>query len=202
MATENPNKHHRTLFMMSALYAMYLRISELAASDRWTPTMGDFFRDPDGLWWFKTKGKGNKDRIVSVSSDMLNAFKQYRKSLGLTALPSPGEKTPLISKLIGKGPMKSIRTIRALVQECFDRAAQRLIGDNLSEEAEQVMAATAHWLRHTGISDDVKHRPREHVREDAGHSSGAITDKYIDVEKRERNSSARRKKIKPECIEN
>ena len=39
-----------------------------------------------------------------------------------------------------------------------------------------------HWLRHTGISDDVKQRPREHVRDDAGHSSGAITDKYIDVE--------------------
>lgn len=202
MATENPNKHHRTLFMMSALYAMYLRISELAASDRWTPTMGDFFRDPDGLWWFKTKGKGNKDRIVSVSSDMLKAFKRYRKSLGLTALPSPGEKTPLISKLTGKGPMKSIRTIRALVQECFDRAAQRLIADNHEEEAGQVMAATAHWLRHTGISDDVKIRPREHVRDDAGHSSGAITDKYIDVEKRERNSSARRKKIVPECMEN
>ncbi len=26
---------------------------------------------------------------------------------------------------------------------------------------------TVHWLRHTGISDDVKIRPREHVREDA-----------------------------------
>ena len=49
-------------------------------------------------------------------------------------------------------------------------------------------------LRHTGILDDVKFRPREHVRDDAGHSSSAITDKYIEL--RERRSSARKKEIK------
>jgi len=52
-----------------------------------------------------------------------------------------------------------------------------------------------HWLRHTGISDDVKRRPREHVRDDAGHSSSAITDKYIDIELRERHRSAKNKPI-------
>ena len=50
-----------------------------------------------------------------------------------------------------------------------------------------------HWLRHTGISDDVKIRPREHVRDDAGHSSSAITDKYIDIELNERHRSAWKK---------
>ena len=53
----------------------------------------------------------------------------------------------------------------------------------LKDEAEQMMSATVHWLRHTGISDDVKTRPREHVRDDAGHSSDLITDKYIDTER-------------------
>ncbi len=57
------------------------------------------------------------------------------------------------------------------------------------------MEATVHWLRHTGISDDVKHRPREHVRDDAGHSSSAITDKYIDIELRARHQSAKEKLI-------
>ena len=57
------------------------------------------------------------------------------------------------------------------------------------------MVATVHWLRHTSISDDVKIRPREHVRDDAGHSSSAITDKYIDIELRERHRSARNKII-------
>jgi len=47
--------------------------------------------------------------------------------------------------------------------------------------------------RHTGISEDVKRRPREHVRDDAGHSSSAITDRYIDVELKERAKSAKKK---------
>jgi len=64
------------------------------------------------------------------------------------------------------------------------------------EDAERLGAATVHWLRHTGISEDVKHRPREHVRDDAGHGSSAITDRYIDVERAERHASARQKLIK------
>ncbi len=67
--------------------------------------------------------------------------------------------------------------------------------DNFKEEAESLIEATVHWLRHTGISDDVKHRPREHVRDDAGHSSGATTDKYIDIELHERHRSAKNKRM-------
>jgi hypothetical protein len=33
------------------------------------------------------------------------------------------------------------------------------------------------------------------VRDDAGHSSSAITDKYIDIELRERHLSARKKPL-------
>jgi hypothetical protein len=62
--------------------------------------------------------------------------------------------------------------------------------------AENLKAATVHWLRHTGISDDVKIRPREHVRDDAGHGSGAITDRYIDIELRRRHATAKKKTIK------
>src|SRR3990167_531720 len=97
------NNHHRTLFIMTALYAMYLRISELAASDRWTPKMCDFYRDHDGLWWFTTVGKGNKERQISVSDAMISALKKYRSSLGPPPLPTPADKTPLLSKQKGKG---------------------------------------------------------------------------------------------------
>jgi len=200
MAKENPQQA-RTLFIMNALYGMYLRISELVVNDRWTPTMGDFYRDADGLWWFLTVGKGNKERRISVSPVMLNALKEYRKSLKLPPLPSPNEKTPLFTAQKSNQPLRNTRYIRKLVQACFDYAGKRLIADNQQEEADQLAAATVHWLRHTGISEDVKIRPREHVRDDAGHSSSAITDKYIDVELRERNNSAKRKRIKPEFIE-
>jgi len=198
MAKENPAEHERTLFIMTALFAMYLRISELAASKRWVPQMGDFEKDGDDNWWFTTVGKGNKERKISVSDDMLHALKRYRQSLGLSPLPMLGENTPLISKSRGTGPITSTRQIRKIVQVCFDKAIERMQQDGFKEEAQQLKAATVHWLRHTGISEDVKHRPREHVRDDAGHSSSAITDRYIDIELRERAQSAKRKKVKPE----
>jgi site-specific recombinase XerD len=188
--------HERTLFIITALYGLYLRISELTASSRWTPTMGDFQRDHDGLWWFITVGKGNKKRDITVSDDLLAALKRYRTSLGLAPLPSPHESTPLISKQRGKGPIRSTSQIRMIVQQCFDRTIARLRQDRLPEEADALLEATVHWLRHTGISDDVKYRPREHVRDDAGHSS-QIIDTYLDVTRRDRHASGRKKKIKP-----
>jgi site-specific recombinase XerD len=196
MAEEDPEQHHRTLFMMTALYAMYLRISELAASERWTPKMCDFYRDHDGLWWFTTVGKGNKERQVSVSDAMLAALKKYRKSMKLSPLPSSADKTPLLTRYKGKGAITSTTYIRKIVQRCFDRAILRLQEDGFIEDADVLLEATVHWLRHTGISEDVKIRPREHVRDDAGHSSGAITDKYIDIELRARHASAKNKSIK------
>ena len=58
-----------------------------------------------------------------------------------------------------------------------------------------IRVATVHWLRHTGISEDVKHKPREHMRDDAGHSSGATIDKHIDVELKARAKFAKHKLI-------
>lgn len=195
MADENSN-HERTLFIMSCLYGMYLRISELTATDRWIPQMNHFYQDQDGNWWFKTVGKGNKERDISVSNAMVIAFKRYRKSLGHSPLPSPSENIPLITKNSGTGPIASTRQIRRIVQECFNKSIDRMQDDSFTEEAEQLKSATVHWLRHTGISEDVKIRPREHVRDDAGHSSSAITDKYIDIELRQRHATAKKKTIK------
>lgn len=196
LAEADPALHERTLFIMNALFAMYLRISELAASARWVPQMGHFYKDMDGNWWFKTVGKGNKERDISVSNAMLAALKRYRMANHLSALPSPGEQTPLIPKTRGAGPVEGSRHIRKIVQFCFDQAVHRLNSDGFKDDAEGLMAATVHWLRHTGISEDVKIRPREHVRDDAGHSSSAITDQYIDIELRARHASAKKKPIR------
>jgi len=190
--------HQRTLFIMNALFGMYLRISELVETERWSPKMGDFERDLEGNWWFRTVGKGNKERQISVSDAMLEALKRYRTARGLPALPSPGEYTPLVHKARGQGNITSTRQIRGIVQACFNEAEQAMRRDGFTEDAEALTAATVHWLRHTGISEDVKHRPREHVRDDAGHGSSAITDRYIDVELTERHASARKKRIKPD----
>lgn len=197
LAADNDSTNERTLFIISALYGMYLRISELADTPTWSPMMKHFFQDADQNWWFKTVGKGNKERDITVSQDMLKSLKRYRKSLELPGLPSPSESDPLIPKKKGRGGISSTRQLRYIVQECFDNAMQRLRDEGFIEDAEALQAATVHWLRHTGISDDVKRRPKEHVRDDAGHSSSATTDRYIDIEKRERHASAKKKKIRP-----
>lgn len=196
MAAADPLSHERTLFIMNALFAMYLRISELVETPRWAPQMGHFQPDQEGNWWFTTVGKGNKERDVSVSNSMLDALRRYRLSRGLSPLPAPGETSPLIHKTRGRGGITSTRQIRGIVQKCFDFAEEKLRNDGLPDEAERLSQATVHWLRHTGISEDVKFRPREHVRDDAGHGSSAITDRYIDVERTERHATARQKPIK------
>ena len=194
MASEQPELHERTLFILSILYGMYLRISELAASPRWIPIMNNFFKDQDDNWWFTTVGKGNKQRQIAVSNSVIEALKRWRQYLNLTTLPTPADDSPLLPKAKGSGPITHTNYIRVIIQKCFDRAVAQLKLDDHYEEAEALMEATVHWLRHTGISDDVKRRPREHVRDDAGHSSSATTDKYIDIELKERHASA---KLKP-----
>lgn len=197
LAEDSPEKHERTRFILSLLFGMYLRISELAASDRWIPSMNDFSKDSNGHWWFTTVGKGNKERQIAVSDAMLESLTRWRLFLGLTPLPSPADNSPLLPKLRGNGPMSDTAPIRRIVQRCFDMAGEQLRIKGLAEEADNLSAATVHWLRHTGISEDVKIRPREHVRDDAGHSSSATTDRYIDIEKQARYQSARKKTIEP-----
>lgn len=196
LASKTPNEHERTLFIMNCLFAMYLRISELVADERSTPVMGDFHQDQDKNWWLRVTGKGNKVRLVTVSDDMLKSLKRYRQFLGLSPLPYIAEQTPLIRKIKGRGSVTSTRQIRLIVQNCFDHAFDRMKKQGLEDEAQELSIATVHWLRHTGISEDVKIRPKEHVREDAGHASMVTTDRYIDTELRERHASAKHKKIK------
>jgi site-specific recombinase XerD len=196
LAAQEPELHERTLFVMNCLFGMYLRISELVADERSAPVMGDFRRDMDGNWWFHVTGKGNKSRIVTVSGEMLEALKRYRRHLGLTPLPSNDDQTPLVQKHRGRGAVTSTRQVRAMVQRCFDRAFERMVADGLEEDAAELRAATVHWLRHTGISGDVKIRPREHVRDDAGHASMQTTDRYIESDLRERHASGRGKRLK------
>ncbi len=121
---------------------------------------------------------------------------RLRRSLRLSPLPLSDEQFPLTPKILGKGPVSSTRQIRHIAQDCFDDAYTRMKNDGLEDDAADLRTATVHWLRHTGISEDVKFRPREHVRDDAGHASMATTDRYIDSDLRERHASGKRKRIR------
>lgn len=195
LANEDPI-NERLFFMMATFYLLGLRISEMSETPDRVPCMGDFAPDKNGLWWFTTVGKGNKVRDIAMPDAMLDILKRYRQSLGLSALPSRGEPTPLLSKQRGRGGLGT-RQVRNLVQECFDHAIERLNKAGKIDEAQDLMAATVHWLRHTAITADVEHRPREHVRDDAGHENAATTDRYIDSDRKARHDSAKDKPLKP-----
>lgn len=196
LARAEPDKHERTLFILYCLYCMYLRISELVVDARSTPVMGDFRKDMDQNWWFHVTGKGNKSRTIVVSDDMLAALKRYRAHLGLSALPALSENHPLLPKAKGRGGITSTRRLRKIVQDIFDQTYERMQADGLGDDALELRASSAHWLRHTGISEDVKTRPREHVRDDAGHVSMSTTDRYVDTDRRERHASGKFKSVR------
>lgn len=187
----------RHLFMMSAFYLLGVRISELSDTVGRIPKMGDFAPDKHDRWWFTTVGKGNKVRDVAVPDAMLTALKRYRVSRGLTPLPGRNENTSLLHKERGRGGLGT-RQVRNLVQVCFDHAILKLKADGKMDEAQDLAVATVHWLRHTAISADVEHRPREHVRDDAGHENATITDRYIDTDRIARHDSAKLKPLKPD----
>lgn len=195
MAADDP-LHERTLFLMSAFYLLGLRISELAYNENRIATMGSFAPDKRDLWWYTTVGKGNKIRDVAVPDELLKALKRYRQSLDLPPLPHRGEDTPLFPKQKGRHGLGN-RQIRNIVQSVFDRAIDKLREAGKLDEAEDLAAATVHWLRHTAISSEVEYRPREHIRDDVGHENPSTMDKYIDTDRVARHQSAQSKRLKP-----
>jgi len=88
--------------------------------------------------------------------------------------------------------MANTTHIRNIVQECFDKAIQSLATQKLVEEPIRWWTRPYIGYAIQAISEDVKTKPREHVRDDAGHSSSAITDNYVDIELKERHKSAKK----------
>lgn len=188
------DKYERHLFLLSMFYLLGLRISEVSQTDRRLPLMTDFVKDTHDCYWFTTIGKGNKYREIAVSDAMLEMLVRFRRWLKLDDYPAPGESTPLCPKFKGRGGL-GVRQVRNIIQHCFDMAIVELQAKGDHEEAQALSLATVHWLRHTSISADVQYRPREHVRDDAGHDNVTITDRYIDVDQQARHASAKNKPL-------
>ncbi len=197
LADSQPHRYERSRFMMACFYLLGLRISELAETPDRIPKMSDFAPDSMGRWWFTTVGKGNKLRDVAVPDALLTRLKAYRLTQGLPPLPPRGDTTPLLHKERGTGGLGT-RQIRNLVQQCFDGAVALLLQQEQTDAAEDLKAATVHWLRHTAISMDITSRPREHVRDDAGHGHMNTTVQYIEINRDERHGSAKNKQLLPE----
>jgi site-specific recombinase XerD len=188
--------YERSLFVVSALKTLFLRISELSERESWSPVMGHFWEDSDGNWWLKVFGKGRKLRDISVPSSFLPYLKRYRLYRGLSPLPAPGDNHVIVEKIRGQGGMTS-RQLTRIVQDIFDKAYENMAKTEGEDRARKLKEASTHWLRHTGASMEVERgRALKDLSEDLGHSSMSTTDTiYVQTENRIRAKSGRDREV-------
>ncbi|BCD98744.1 tyrosine-type recombinase/integrase [Marinagarivorans cellulosilyticus] len=194
-ANEDPD-YERSLFIISALKTLFLRISELSERAQWSPLMSHFWQDADKNWWLKIYGKGRKLRDITVPDSFIDYLKRYRAYRGLSPLPSSGENEPIVEKLRGRGGMTS-RQLSRIVQDIFDLAYEKMCRVEGEDNARKLKEASSHWLRHTGASMEVERgRALKDLSEDLGHASMATTDTvYVQTENRIRAESGKHRKV-------
>ncbi len=188
--------HERSLFVISALKTLFLRVSELSKRPNWVPTMSHFWEDSEGNWWLKIFGKGRKLRDITVPKSFLVYLKRYRQHRGLSPLPSSGEPHPIVEKIRGQGGMSS-RQLTRIVQEVFDQAYLQMRDAEGDDKARKLREASTHWLRHTGASMEIERgRALKDLSEDLGHASMATTDTvYVQTEHRVRAESGKDRQV-------
>ena len=206
-ADENP-RYERNLFLVITMKALYLRVFELAphgerdTPDYIEPVMGDFARTTVGnksYWELHVCGKGEKDRWIPLPDEYLHYLKRYRKFRNLTPLPSPGEPSPMVTRLNSDKAITNKRQLENIVEESIMLAVARMEKENLQEAKDELkqMAKKTHILRHTGASMDLENgRPLRDVSEDLGHESAAFTEEvYIDADLTRRYETGTKRSI-------
>jgi len=134
----------RLRFLLAALYLLGPRVSELASH-----TMGSLYRR-HGKWWWRVVGKGEKEAKVPANGDLIDALQRYRRFLGLTPLPPPGDTTPLVLSIKGTSGISSnmiYRVIKSFFALVAEQAKKRL-----PESADLFARVSTHWLRHTSVT--------------------------------------------------
>jgi site-specific recombinase XerD len=183
---------YRVRWLFTLLYLGGLRIAEVGSN-----TMGQFFVRRDShaeiRWWLTVHGKGGKERLVPATREMMNELSRYRQHLGLSALPSPNEDTPLVLPIGATAANGGTQTcapltraaLHAIVKEVFLRAAARLRerDETSAARADLLEKASAHWLRHSAGSHMADQRvDLRLVRDNLGHSSLTTTSLYLHID--------------------
>jgi integrase/recombinase XerD len=174
----------RVRWLFTLLYLGGLRITEVSAN-----SMGQFFsrRDAAGRerWWLEVTGKGDRERLVPATAEMIAELSRYRHAQDLSALPLPGEDTPLVLP-VGEARKPLTRAaLHKIVKEVFKGAADRLrvAGGANEERASRLEQASAHWLRHSAGSHMAdQHLDIRLVRDNLGHASLTTTSQYLHVD--------------------
>ena len=194
--TDRQRAHYfRVRWLFTLLYLGGLRISEVAEN-----TMGSFFcrrdRDGDERWWLEVLGKGEKERLVPATSELMVELARYRREIDLSPYPSPNEETSLLLP-IGKSREALTRAaLHSIVKKVFEGAAERLRqrGDEYAVRADLLERASAHWLRHTAGSHMADQQiDLRLVRDNLGHESLSTTSQYLHVDDDRRHKETEEK---------
>ncbi len=176
----------RTRWLIALLYHTGIRRAEVVSA-----SMNDFIPTETG-WKLIVTGKGSKQRRVSVNSSLLEELRRYRNFLGLVALPSPSEESPLIAStnLQAKKSRLSSRSINLIIKAVADQASKDCKDEHI---AAQIGVMTTHWLRHTNAT----HRLAAGAglvttQDELGHSDPKTTRIYMHPLDKERARDAER----------
>jgi integrase/recombinase XerD len=179
----------RARWLFSLMFLGGLRISEVVAN-----SMGDFFMrsDPksgEQRWWLQATGKGNKERLIPATAELMVELMSYRRALGLSDLPLLSEPAPLVFPVAWRRrthpalawPEPLTRSaIHRILKEIFALAAEQWRRDGRGEaQAGKLEAASAHWLRHTAGSSMSNQIDLRYVRDTLGHASLSTTSIYV-----------------------
>jgi site-specific recombinase XerD len=187
----------RDRWLLSILW-FGLRISEVANA-----TMGavEQLQDDDGelRWYLRVVGKGNKERLVPVTDELLAELARYRQSLGLPPHPVAHEPLPLIVSLRNTAPLSPASMAPPLSRACLHNAFKQIAADAAArvraagEEARAALLeqASAHWIRHSSGSALINASgvKATTVRDVLGHENLATTNIYLHAEDRERHQA-------------
>jgi len=192
--------YERARFIFTMFIMLGSRISELANSQ-----MRDFSKEPAG-WFWKVTGKGNKSAKVVVPEDMLIALSRWRKVLKLSPYPLRTEITPVIP-MINRHAQAQLnragitpRRINQILSEIFEATIKHIQETQSGHKAEEKITflqnASAHWLRHTSITQKTNSGMAHHaVQMDARHSDPRTTQRYIHDQEKERVEEAKKHKM-------
>jgi integrase/recombinase XerD len=188
--TAREQEHYaRVRWLISLLYLMGLRISEVVSNP-----MGGFFRrrDRDGQdrWWLAITGKGDKERLLPATTELMAELARYRRQYGLAALPYGGETTPLLLPIGGTHRTLTRGGVHLIIKQVFDNAIDHLqsTGEARERAAERLRQASAHWLRHTAGSHMMDGQvDLRYVRDNLGHASISTTSQYLHADDDDRH---------------
>jgi site-specific recombinase XerD len=176
-------------WLITLLYLMGLRISEVVSNP-----MGGFFRrrDRDGQdrWWLAITGKGDKERLLPATTELMAELTRYRRHYDLAALPYSGETTPLLLPIGGAHRTLTRGAVHLIIKQVFDNAIDHLqsTGDAHERATERLRQASAHWLRHTAGSHMMDGQvDLRYVRDNLGHVSISTTSQYLHADDDDRH---------------